>query len=124
MSTPVPKVYRGSVRPVGWSLYTDLDASTPRLLPADAVAFLTLTRWGETLTKRSDEPGLLLFVGNEATDSPATVTWTPTLDESRMFTGRVHVELEYWADGDQLPLLPPDAALDFVNGKNLDEDET
>lgn len=121
MTTPIPKVYRGSVRPVGWSLYTDVDAGTPRVLPDNSVAVLTLTRGRKRLTKRSDEDGLLLFVGDQDGDMPATVRWTPTKDESRMFgVGRVHVELEYWSAGTQLPLLPPDAALDFVNGRNTD----
>lgn len=123
MTTPIPKVYRGSVRPVGWSIYTDLDAGTPRLLPDNSVAVLTITRGRKRLTKRSDsgDGSLLLFVGDEATDSPATVRWTPTKEESRMFgVGRAHVELEYWSAGTQLPLLPPDAALDFVNGRNTD----
>lgn len=128
MSTAIPKVFRGSVqRPVGWNLYTDLDALTPLILPADAVVVLTLTggRGGRTrLTKSSaDDDGLSLYVGEAETETPAKISWLPTAEESRMFgVGRVHAEAEYWPDGasQEYPLLPEDAAVDFVNGRNTE----
>lgn len=123
MSTAIPKVYRGSVnRAVGWDLYSDEALTEPYFLPDDAVVVLTVSNGKASLIKRSDEDGLGLTVGDEET--PARVSWTPTADESRMFPiGRAHVELEWWPPGsdDEIPLLLPDAAIDFVNGRNPDQ---
>lgn len=122
MSTAIPIVYRGSQnRPVGWNLYSDLEALVPYILPPDAVVVMTITANRRKLTLSTDDDEMSLILGDE--DTPAQVSWSPTKEQSRMFgVGRAHVELEYWppSGADEIPLLLADAAIDFVNGRNTD----
>lgn len=82
MASPVIRIWRGATRPVGWRLKDgngdlfDLTGSSFQLSIAAAGVVL--------IAKNSDADGLAIDI------SGATVTWTPSLAESRLIPlGRV-----------------------------------
>lgn len=124
MAPPPVSVQRGSSRGVRWLLWSDDALASPRLLPDGGYVALQVTRGATSIALRSDEDaGLVFDLGNEADDRPASVIWFPTDAQSRLITGRARVEIEYVHQGEQIPLLPPRAFIDFEGGDNDDEQD-